>query len=274
MARHKKMAAIVYEILEKDHLIEQAHLMTVRQVYYQLVSRQVIENTQSKYRDIRNLIVHMKNHGKIPRYWVEDGVRKNFIALMWDKMKEYGSNVVNLNVYLQNIWEAQEPLVEVWLEKDTLLGFFLDLLMPYGIVLNVGREYDGWLSYLEANSRYVKGTKLVKVLYFGDWNPSCEDRFPSLQERNKICLDFTRCALLKEDIKRYKLPPDFTKITDIRRDSFIARYGDEAVELDALPPDVLRDRIKTEVEARVDIKVIEAAEQERQRRKEIIEKLE
>jgi hypothetical protein len=68
-------------------------------------------------------------------------------------------------------------------------------------------------------------------------------------------------------VQRYNLPPDFTKTTDSRRAAFVARYGDLSVELDALPLEVLRERVVTEVEARMDLdtlaEVREAEERDR-----------
>ena len=62
-----------------------------------------------------------------------------------------------------------------------------------------------------------------------------------------------KCALTAKDVTRYNLPTDMTKFTDTRRDAFVAKYGDVAVELDALPVDVLRDKLVTEVESRTDM---------------------
>ena len=67
----------------------------------------------------------------------------------------------------------------------------------------------------------------------------------------------TRCAIFREDIERYNLPPDFTKTTDTRRAKFVARHGDMAVELDALPLAVLMERIETEIRARMDLKALQ-----------------
>jgi hypothetical protein len=290
-AKTEAIAAVVHEVLEKDHP------MTVRQVYYQLVSRQVIENTRSKYQAVSSLLVDMRKDGEVPWDWIEDRIRKARRVSMWDDLKDFGENVVD--AYRRNVWSGQDTLVEVWLEKDALSGIFQDVVEPYGVTLNVGRGYDGWSSLHEAFSRYAAGGKPVNVLYFGDWDPSGEDMFRSLEERigffyfgegedifnlafsalpeSETCPEFTRCALLQEDIKKYELPPDFAKKTDTRRDSFVERYGDEAVELDALPPDVLRERIKNEVEARIDLEAIEASrersEKERQTLKKIFKKL-
>jgi hypothetical protein len=65
--------------------------------------------------------------------------------------------------------------------------------------------------------------------------------------------DVIKCALTPTDITTYNLPPDFTKATDTRQVAFVEKYGDVAVELDALPVAVLRDRIVREVEARMDL---------------------
>lgn len=66
-----------------------------------------------------------------------------------------------------------------------------------------------------------------------------------------------KCALTPEDIDTYQLPPDFTKSTDTRRAAFVELYGDVAVELDALPVAVLRDRIIDEVEAHMDLDALD-----------------
>ena len=62
-----------------------------------------------------------------------------------------------------------------------------------------------------------------------------------------------KCTLTREDIHRYNLPPDFAKKTDTRTAAFIVKHGDISVELDALPPGVLRDRLKEEVSRRMDL---------------------
>jgi hypothetical protein len=127
----------------------------------------------------------------------------------------------------------------------------------------VGRGYDGWDSIHNAAERF--GTRdRVSVLYFGDFDPSGEDMMRSLGERLAFfdCHpEIVKCALSFEDVERYNLPPDFTKVTDTRRAAFVKKYGDVAVELDALPVHVLRDRLVAGVEARVDMHALESVRQ-------------
>ena len=114
--------------------------------------------------------------------------------------------------------------------------------------------------------------KDVCILYFGDFDPSGEDMARSLRERLAFFgaqPDMTKCALTAEDIERYNLPPTFAKKTDSRAAAFIAEHGDVSVELDALPVQVLRQRIVQEVESQMDLEALEGArelqEQERER---------
>jgi hypothetical protein len=133
--------------------------------------------------------------------------------------------------------------------------FFEDTLEDYGVSLNVGRGYDGWDSIHNAALRYGNGEGTT-VLYFGDFDPSGEDMVRSLREYTAFfnCKpEIVKCALTLEDIKLYDLPPDFTKSTDTRQAKFVEKYGDMAVELDALPIHVLRSKIISELEARNDL---------------------
>jgi hypothetical protein len=180
---------------------------------------------------------------------------------MWPDLSNFVSAV--RRSYRRDIWQDQSAYLEVWLEKDALSGIFEEALGPYGVTLNVARGFDGWSSVKNAADRYDNGED-VTVLYFGDFDPSGEDMVRSLRERladpdlpNGGCEpEVIKSALTFEDIERYQLPPDFTKGTDSRRAAFVERYGDVAVELDALPSDVLRSRLISEVEARIDLEAL------------------
>jgi hypothetical protein len=136
------------------------------------------------------------------------------------------------------------------------------------VTLNVGRGYDGWDSIHNAAERYLEWDGDVTVLYFGDFDPSGEDMMRSLRERLaffQTSPEIRKCALIQDDIERYSLPPYFTKPTDTRSAAFVARYGDQAVELDALPLDVLRDRLEAAVSEAIDLQAMEQVrEQESQ----------
>jgi hypothetical protein len=238
------------------------HPMTVRQVYYQLVANQVIRNNRSQYQFVSKVLVRARRWGGIPWHWIEDRLRQPRTVQMWTDVPAFAETV--RAAYRRDVWAAQSSYLEVWLEKDALSGLFQSVLAPYGVTLNVGRGYDGWDSIHNAALRYGGSGKPVTVLYFGDLDPSGEDMVRSLRQRlaELDCRPTViKCALTLEDVERYSLPPDFTKTTDSRRAAFIAEYGDVAVELDALPADVLRDRLVSEIEARMDMSALSGVRQ-------------
>ena len=109
------------------------------------------------------------------------------------------------------------------------------------------------------------------VLYFGDFDPSGEDMHRSLRERFAmlgVYPEMPKVALTPEDARQ--LPGDVTKADDSRAAAFVAKYGDLAVELDALPVDQLRSRIQRGVEEWMDMEALaENARIEREQRREL-----
>jgi hypothetical protein len=131
------------------------------------------------------------------------------------------------------------------------------VIRRYGVALNVGRGYDGWSSIKRAADRYygrqAEGVETTG-LYFGDFDPSCEDVHRSLQERFAtlgVYPEIPKVALTHEDAQA--LPGDVVKADDSRAPAFVAKYGILAVELDALPVAELRRRIQEEIERRLDM---------------------
>ena len=74
-----------------------------------------------------------------------------------------------------------------------------------------------------------------------------------------------KVALTPRDIKEYQLPhdPRALKKTDTRAQKHVERYGELAVELDALPPNILEGKIRAAIEAEIELDLLNA-EMERQ----------
>ena len=256
MGRHRKTANLIELAAE---ILAAEHPMTVRQVYYQLVSGQVIENTRSAYSGVCNALRDARLEGVIPWEHIEDRLREPRPVFMWADLAAFGEAV--RSSYRRDVWNTQSDDLEAWLEKDALSGIFEEVLEPYGVTLNVGRGYDGWSSIHAAAERYgagdgSDGRPAVAVIYFGDHDPSGEDMLRSLRERLARLgshPEIVKVAILREDIERYGLPPNFAKKSDTRARAFIAEHGDQAVELDALPVAILRQRLTGAVEARMDL---------------------
>jgi hypothetical protein len=105
------------------------------------------------------------------------------------------------------------------------------------------------------------------INYFGEFEDfdlelSGLPAVPGTDHNVKLTADavfrFQRLAIFKEDIDTYNLPPlkikrdEAGEPTDSRSASFLAKHGDVCVELDALPPEVLRKRVRDAIESKID----------------------
>jgi hypothetical protein len=274
MSKHAKTTRLIEAAKE---VLAESRPMTVRQVYYQLVSRQVVKNCRAAYQTVSNALVTARQEGIIGWDWIEDRLRRPREVSMWSGLPSFADTCQR--AYRRDVWKTQPYYFEVWLEKDALSGIFENVLQDYGVTLNVGRGYDGWSSIYNAAERFERydDKEDVAILYFGDFDPSGDDMARSLSDRLAFfdCEpELTKCALIAADIERYKLPPNLVKSTDTRARGFIDKYGNVSVELDALPVDVLRERLIEEVEKRMNLDALaEVKEIENQERAKIIKAL-
>ncbi len=232
--------------------------MTVRQVFYRLVSNGTLPNTQNSYKTVGRVLGKARKEGDIPWEWVEDRLRRPRGYIGYCDLSAY---LKSLSWgYIRDVWPDQPGYVECWLEKDALSGMFDYALWQYRVWLNVGRGYPSLSAVHNAAQRYrgyLRQGKQTTVLYFGDFDPSGEDIPRALEEElnaQGVFPTVVKVALTHDDIVHYQLPPNPSKPLDSRSAKHIEKWGAvSSVELDALPARVLKERINTEIEYRMDL---------------------
>jgi len=215
-------------------------------------------------------LVRARQLDYIPWDWIEDRGRQPKTVSMWEDLSDFIETVKV--AYRKDVWENQSVYTEVWLEKDALSGIFENITTKYGVTLVVGRGYNSWSAYKDAINRFLLQDKEINILYFGDFDPSGEDIVRALKESLaffEVYPVVVKVALTHKDITDYDLPPDFTKKTDSRTVKFIEKYGDLAVELDALPLPILQEKIRAGIEACLDMKAFDETKkiEEKERQK-------
>lgn len=237
--------------------------LTLRQIYYQLVGKGYIENKVSQYTMLSNLLKWARIEGYIAWEDIEDRVRTYHDLTGWSSSDNFIRDELEyfLEGYKRNLLQSQDKYVEVWIEKDALSSIFTRVAEGYTIPVVVCRGFSS-VSFLNdfrtRLNNYESKRKLM--LYFGDFDPSGVEMLTAMkttlmEELGVNEIEFKRVALLREDIFTYHLPhnPDALKKTDTRAKKHLETYGELAVELDALRPDVLEQKIRTAIEAELDI---------------------
>ena len=98
----------------------QGFTLTVRQLYYQLVSRDEIPNNQKQYKRLVSIISSARRAGMIDWFAIEDRTRKLRRLTHWKSPAEILR--ASLRGFHMDMWENQETRLEVWIEKDALIG--------------------------------------------------------------------------------------------------------------------------------------------------------
>jgi hypothetical protein len=251
------------DLLKESTALIQSHgMVTVRQVYYLLVSMQIINNNRNEYRRVVNVIKNGRLAGLITFDSIVDDTRKAEKTPSWGSMDEIIN--VAINQFRSNWWRDQPRYVEVWLEKRALRRIFYPITNSNDVYLCTGGGYQSWAEVWEARKRFYSriGGDLV-ILYFGDLDPSGKDMPRDIRRRFETLgfdVDLMEVALTREDISVYGLPRNPTKRMDSRHEWYRDKYGiGYGVELDALPPEVLRGKIKQAIEEYCDMdKLMEA----------------
>jgi hypothetical protein len=249
-------------------LLANSHPMTVRQIYYQMVTHQVIDKTEAEYKQtVCRLLALMRRQGIIPFGWIADNTRwmrkpRTFTGLQ-------NALQITAQTYRRNLWDSQEAYVEIWLEKDALAGVLYDITSEYDVPLMVSRGYSSLSFLYEAAEAIKTQRKPAYLYYFGDYDPSGVNITQTI-ERNLRDLApdaeiyFERVAVTRDQIEEWQLPTRPTKKSDSRSKGFIG----ESVEVDAIPITFLKG-LATEcierhlnVEELVRLREIEEAERE------------
>ena len=240
----RRVAEAVYDVVE-DFVREGITKFTVRQIFYQLVSRGILESTRKDYKNFDKVMVMLR----------EEDPRLD--SMIVDDSREV------IEDYNPRFWVGQRNYTEVWLEKLALKTVVRDVTRRFRVNLVICRGYPSVTILRRAKELNLPNNTRYIILYLGDFDPSGEDIFRWINEElEPFNIVVRKVALTRQQVITYRLPPRVPKRDDPRTPSFVERYGEVAVELDALHPRVLRDILRRELLKYIDVEVMVDAEVE------------
>lgn len=249
--------------------------ITLRQLYYRLVSKRMFPNTLNSYKRLSRMMVRTRERGDIPLNAIEDRSRRilgrgdvGYSSVEEFLRRRIRGFIESWREFTMPMWEDQPHYLLISLEKDALSRVVSRVANRYAVRTFPTRGYPSF-SYLLRMAHYIRERlkdKTTIILYLGDFDPSGVDIERDLSERLRRygAGDFIvkRVALTKDQIIEYQLPPLPVKRSDARAPQFVAAYGDEAVELDALDPNVLKGIITEAIEGHIDLELWRRRERE------------
>lgn len=225
--------------------------LTLRQLYYQFVSRDLIANSQKEYKKLGNIISDARLAGLVSWQAIVDRTRNLQRNSHWSGPREIVESAVAS--FAMDRWAQQNYRVEVWIEKDALIGVIenvcTELDVPYFSCRGYTSQSEMWSAAMRLK-RYKNNGQTPVIVHLGDHDPSGKDMTRDIEDRIAMFMGgvkVERIALNIDQVRKFRPPPNPAKITDSRAENYIREFGKNSWELDALDPKILRDLIEETV---------------------------
>jgi hypothetical protein len=246
--------------------------LSLRQLYYQLVAKALIENTEKSYKNIGKLVNDARMAGLIDWEMIKDRGREMTKNPHWENTRDFIESVAPQ--FRFNLWRDQEHYVEVMVEKQALEGVLEPVCKSLDVPFTANKGYSSQSAMYEASKRFLAAAEDGRecfVIYLGDHDPSGIDMSRDVEERLDLfvktsmnrcdeigpnepsAVTMKRVALNMAQVRELNPPENPAKITDSRAEGYIARFGVSSWELDAIEPRQLAQIVTTAIEEIMDV---------------------
>ncbi len=249
-----------------DEYQSQGYTLTVRQAHYQFVSRGPISNTQRSYKRLGKVISNARLAGLIDWGAIVDRTRNVRSNPHWDGVDDVLAAAADS--YRRDLWAGQSCAVEIWIEKEALIGVIEDSCIELDVPFFACRGYvsqsELWRAGQRVWDRWRKYRQKTVILHLGDHDPFGVDMTRDNQVRVELFADcgsiviVKRIALNWDQIQEHQPPPNPAKLTDTRARDYIKQYGIHSWELDALEPRLIEQLIREAVTEHLDLAQMQA----------------
>lgn len=235
-----------------------SYLITLRQLHYRLVMTPGLGylNKDGFYKQLSSKTAELRRQGTFPT--LQDQTREIYSPMSYDSPSQAVDYLARS--YTRDRTEGQDYILYLAGEKATLLAQLRSWFASNYVDANGNRLYGpdddkalglpiiltrgyGSQSYLDEVGAHVEadGRKAV-LIYAGDFDASGEDILRDFLARCNVWEEIEHIAVRPYQVDELSLPVAPGKALDSRAAGFIERHGElMQVEVEAIPPDTLRD---------------------------------
>ena len=224
--------------------------LSLRQLYYQLVSRNIVSNTEQSYKRVGDIVSDARLAGLIDWDMIKDRGRETVINSHWTSPGDIIETCAKQ--FRIDLWADQPCYVEVMVEKQALEGVLEPVCRSLDVPFTANKGYgSSSLLYevgkrLATKRRFERGggrSRSLHILYLGDHDPSGIDMTRDVKQRlelfSECYVEVQRLALNMDQIQKLRPPENPAKLTDSRANAYVQRFGRSSWELDAVEPKAL-----------------------------------
>lgn len=251
--------------------VVELHPITLRGLFYRVVSTGFLPSTDDEhYKRVGRLVTRLRRNGLIPYSWIVDSMRSTDKPSSWSGLEDFAETV--RDAYRKDFWEHMPCYVHVFTEKDAIAGVVQPVTREYDVRLSPCRGYTSESFAWGIADLWKRIDKPIYAAYLGDYDPSGfdieRDLRSKLSDLSGRDFEWVRLGVNASDFNDYNLVRLKPKKKDKRFIKFQKEHGDDCAEIDALPPNVIRNLVRSFIENRIPqdewnrLKEVEAIETE------------
>jgi hypothetical protein len=158
--------------------------LTLRQLYYQFVARDLLPNTSQSYNRLQSVISDARMAGEFDWDYIIDRTRNLVDRPTWESPAKLIAAAAEQ--YRSDLWAPQKRRVEVWIEKDAAIGTIERVCQLNHVPYFSCRGYTSASEMWSAATRvgeYLRNGEQTLILHIGDHDPSGLDMTRDIEDR-------------------------------------------------------------------------------------------
>ena len=231
--------------------------LTLRQLFYLLVVRSLVEKTERAYQSLcSDTVARARRAQMLPMDAFRDDGFSAEPPAGWVSAESFLHNVHRwAEDFTLDRQRGQSIKLALWCETQGMAPQLRRVADDYSVPVLSSGGFDS-ITAKHEQARKLGG---YHVLHIGDYDPSGLHMSmvdaPRRLDRYDGSVDIERIALTDDDAPGGNLPhfEASTKRKDPRYKWFVQNFGHRCWELDAMPPPDLRTRVENEILKRIDI---------------------
>jgi hypothetical protein len=229
--------------------------ISLRGLFYKIVSTGFFPSTDKTYYDrLGRLVTSLRRSGIIRYSWIVDGMRSTLRPSSWSGIGDYLDTV--RDAYRKDYWSNLPDYVHIFAEKDAIAGTIEPVTREYDVALSPIRGYCSESFAWKIAEEWKQIKKPIHVGYLGDFDPSGfdieRDLKHKLESLSGVEISWRRLGITAKDFSEFSLIPLKPKQSDNRYQKFIEEHGYQCAEIDALSPEILRERVRSFIGEHID----------------------
>jgi hypothetical protein len=173
--------------------------LTLRRIFYELVSKDVIENSQSSYTKLITKLTDARWDGGIPvplLDMITDGTRVPLRTSSWKDIADFAETAAA--IYQRDRWADQSSYVELWVEKQAIVSILEGVCSENQITLRSLHGFNSFTAIHQTAKDLLEIHKNITIFYLGDHDPHGYEIERDVQKRLFAMFD-----LLGSPVKRH-----------------------------------------------------------------------